>query len=109
MGFGGSETNWDSFLYGGMNSKSTVNRAFISDPQVDVLTNQARGTFDREKQRDLYTKVFELEEENVYRLHMATRYWSPLWSSDFDNVSSGLDNWISDIASRGVENIWLKN
>ena len=109
IGQGTPATDWDSYTYGFMYSGSRSNYAMINHPEVDQIVTQARSTFDVEKQRELYTRLFEISEDQIFRLNMATRYWFTLYGEDVENASSGLYTWVTSYVSRGAESIWFKN
>ena len=104
-----SNTDWDSYIYAKMYSKSPGNYNWIDDPEVDRLVQEFRTTLDLEEQRRIAKTLFEMEDNNVYRINLVEPYWYTLWSADIENGSSGLYTWITSWVSRGKESIWFKN
>ena len=107
-GFYTPSTNWDSYTYGYMHSKSATNNFMINDPEIDRLTEAARLTTDREAQIAYYKQVFDLEDENIYRLNLTTPYFYTTYHNFLDNVASGTYTWITSWYSMGKSRIWFK-
>jgi peptide/nickel transport system substrate-binding protein len=107
-GFYTPSTNWDSYTYGYMHSKSKTNNFMINDPEIDKLTEAARLTTDREAQIAMYKQVFDLEDENIYRLNLTTPYFYTTYHNFLDNVASGTYTWITSWYSMGKSRIWFK-
>ncbi|MBI4298902.1 MAG: ABC transporter substrate-binding protein [Chloroflexi bacterium] len=101
-------TNWDSASYGFMYSKSGSNVTFINDPEVDKWAVASRTTFDPVKQREAYKKLFELEEENVYRIMTISPYRIHMVQGKVENATPGLYSWIYSWAARSMEGVWFK-
>ena len=107
-GFYTPSTNWDSYTYGYMNSKSATNNFMINDPGVDKITEAARLTTDKAEQIRLYKELWDLEEENLYRLNLTTPYFYTTYHNFLDNVASGTYTWITSWYSMGKSRIWFK-
>ena len=107
QGSGIPSTNWDAYTFGWMNSNSKTNFFYIDDPEVDRITEAARGTFDRAGQQKLFTELFELSDENLYRLNLTTPYYFSIWQNYMENVSSG-QAWVTAWATRENDRIWFE-
>ncbi|MBI4299130.1 MAG: ABC transporter substrate-binding protein [Chloroflexi bacterium] len=102
-------SNWDSYTFGTMNSKSVGNWYSINDPEIDRLTVAQRTTFNLAEQRKIYKQIFDLIEENTYRLDLIQAYIFTLWSTRLENANSGLYPWHNSFAGRSTETAWFKN
>ncbi|MBI4299061.1 MAG: ABC transporter substrate-binding protein [Chloroflexi bacterium] len=112
MIYAGSTINaldWDSHTYGMMHSKSGSNWAYVNDPEVDRLVEAQRTTFDPVKQRDIYWKIFDLDEKNIYRIDSVARYNLHLYDISLVNATGSNYTWFSDYAQRSLEAVWFKD
>ncbi|MBI4298744.1 MAG: ABC transporter substrate-binding protein [Chloroflexi bacterium] len=101
-------TSWDFSTYATMYSKSPNNFYFINDPEVDRLATLQRTTFDPAKQREAYQKLFQLGEENVYRLEAMLPFIYTFTQPNIENVMPTFYAYVFSFASRSLESGWFK-
>ena len=108
IGIGTPSTNWDSYTYGFMNSKSSSNIAFIDNPEVDRITVAARLTTDKAEQIRLYKELYDIAEDQIFQLNLIEPYFFTIWHNNMENVASGTYTWITSWYSMGKSRIWFK-
>ncbi|MBI4299309.1 MAG: ABC transporter substrate-binding protein, partial [Chloroflexi bacterium] len=101
-------TNWDSASYMAMYSKSANNLYFINDPEVDKAAVAVRTTFDPAKQREALKKLFDLGDENIYRLDLVNPMYFTILSPRLENTGPSLYTFIFSWGSRSFESSWFK-
>ncbi|MBI4299132.1 MAG: ABC transporter substrate-binding protein [Chloroflexi bacterium] len=102
-------SSWDAYAYGAMYSKSPNNIYFINDPEVDKWAVAQRTTFDPIKQREAYKKLFDLDDENIFRLNLITGYTFAIVPAKTENVNPSLYAWIYSFAARSLESGWFRD
>ncbi|MBI4299311.1 MAG: ABC transporter substrate-binding protein [Chloroflexi bacterium] len=109
MGVVTPSTNWDSSSYSIMYSKSPTNFYFIDDPEVDRWATAQRATSDIVKQREAYKRLFDLDEENIYRLNLITAFTFHIVAPNAENVSPTLYTFVYSWGARNLDLGWFKN
>ncbi|MBI4298247.1 MAG: ABC transporter substrate-binding protein [Chloroflexi bacterium] len=100
-------TSWDAIVFSRMHSKSATNFYFINDPEMDKWAEISRTSFDPAKQREAFKKLFDLEEENIYRINTVMQYVVQMWNPSVENLSGSLYGFINNFISRTWESVWL--
>jgi peptide/nickel transport system substrate-binding protein len=87
-------------------ARSSRNRSRYSNPEIDALIDQAVNTYDRQKARELYVKIQEIESRDVAVLPLWYQANIVIARKNIDNIqvnASGDWNFVKDLSRRDTD------